>query len=510
MNIVVIGAGAAGLTAAAKLSKSGHQVKIFDHNSKPGGVLMGWEKNGFHWDLGQLLVEGLGSNEPIGEVLTDLGIFDQVKSLKDDRRYVFPDFSITKPAKYSGPDWRIKYLKTIFPEDSTGLDHYWTDYLRFTKLMTIGRKLGKATGFRGFWLKLRLIKELFPFMTRQKWNATQLMESYFRSEKLRSVFTSILADFFTPPSQFLGLGVFALNPEPSFDARMEKYLPNQGEQIFQYSLPGGTTGLVDAFVDCIHKNGGEIHLSTDITKINLENGKVHSVLTSTGETFTADIVVASGGAKEVFLDLVGDDHLTPDFIKQVTDLPLMDSIFMVHLGLDIDPTPYTGGVCTYYYGTYDIEGGIIENQQHRYHQGRLGFVTHCPSLRSDNMTPSGYHALTIYTICPNQLAEDGNWGDMKEFFADELIKYAQKQIPDLSAHILLREILTPLDFRQITHTDQHAFGGLSPVMTKGGIPHKTPVSGLWFIGQQSDGGGGLGNVITQAHQTASLILKSPT
>lgn len=506
MNIVVIGAGAAGLTAAAKLAKSGHQVTVFDHNSKPGGVLMGWHKDGYHWDLGQLLIEGMRADEPIGEVLTDLGIFDQLGPLKDDRRYVFPDFSLTKPAVYAGQKWRIELLKSIFPEDEAGLEHYWEDYLRFTELMTIARKLGKATGLRGFWLKLRLLKVLFPFMTRQKWNATQLMESYFSSEKLRSVFTSILADFFTPPSQFLGLGVFALNPETSFDARMEKMLPNKGEQIFQYSLPGGTTLLVDALVNSIQQNGGEIRLSTDIDQILLKDGKVTSVRTALGEIIPADLVVASGGAKEVFLQLVGQEALTADFINQVNELPLMDSIFMVHLGLDYDPTPYTGGVCTYYYGTYDIEGGIVENQQRKYHQGRLGFVTHSPSYRSDKMAPSGAHAFTIYTICPNELSE-GGWEEQKEFFADQIIQYAQKHIPDLSQHILKREILTPLDFREITRTSRHAFGGLSPIMTRGGIPHQTPVSGLWFIGQQSDGGGGLGNVIVHAHQTARRILE---
>ena len=282
-----------------------------------------------------------------------------------------------------------------------------------------------------------------------------------------------------------------MNPEPSFDARMEKFLPNKGEQIFHYSLPDGTTGLVDAFVESIYKNGGEIQLNTDITKINLEDGKVHSVETSHGETILADVVVASGGAKETFLHLVGEDHLSPEFILQVNELPLMDSIFMVHLGLDFDPTPYTGGVCTYYYGTYDIEGGIVENQQHRYHQGRLGFVTHSPSLRSDNMAPAGCHALTIYTICPNQLAE-GDWLRRKNSLRIKLFSMHNIIFQILAEHILVREILTPLDFRQLTHTGQHAFGGLSPVMTKGGIPHRNSSCGLmvhraterwrWWVG----------------------------
>ena len=34
---------------------------------------------------------------------------------------------------------------------------------------------------------------------------------------------------------------------------------------------------------------------------------------------------------------------------------MMASVFIVHLGVDFDPSPYVHGVCTYYYGTYDID-----------------------------------------------------------------------------------------------------------------------------------------------------------
>jgi len=100
MQIIIIGAGAAGLTSAATLAKAGHSVKVFDPNAKPGGVLQGWQADGYNWDLGQLLVEGFGKDEPTGDVLAALGCSNDVKLMKDDRRYVFPDFSIDKPAQY--------------------------------------------------------------------------------------------------------------------------------------------------------------------------------------------------------------------------------------------------------------------------------------------------------------------------------------------------------------------------------------------------------------------------
>ncbi len=507
MKIVVIGAGAAGLTAGAALAKAGHEVTIVDHNEHPGGVLSGWEKNGFRWDLGQLLFEGLGKDEPTGEILDALGIFDEIKTIRDDRRYVFPDFSIDKPQAYGGLTWRMQFLKDIFPEDASGLDRYWKDYRRFTHLMTTVRQLDHASGLKLRWLRLQLLFSLLPFISRQKWSAQRLMESYFKSEKLQAVFISILADFFTPPSQFMGLGVFSLNPEPSFDCRLEKKVGRNSDQLYFYSLLGGTLSLVNPLVNCIQKHGGFLRMQTDIVKVQVENGKVSGVVTAAGEIIAADVVVASGPASETFLKIVGEDQLTPDFINAVKELPLMDSVFMVHLALDYDPALYTGGVCTYYYRTYDIETGIQEARQQVYHQGKHGFVIHLPTNHSPEMAPQGFHSMTIYTICPDKLAE-GDWKSQKDQFANQLIAYAEEHIPQLSAHIVSREIISPPEFRELTHSSHHAFGGVAPIMGKQGIAHQTPINGLWFIGQQSEGGGGLGAVMTNAYKTALRINKT--
>lgn len=508
MRVIIIGAGAAGLTGAATLAKAGHDVKLFDPNPKPGGVLQGWQENGFTWDLGQLLLEGFGPGEPTGKILAALGCSDQIEVIKDDRRYVFPDFSIDKPAEYARHNWRMDFLKATFPEDTNGLERYWKDYLRFTRLMTIVRQMdGKVRGLKLFIKRMQLLATMLPFAARKDWNAQQVMEDYFQSPELRAVFISILADFFTPPSQFQGLGIFALNPEPSFDARIPKQIARGADQLFFYTIKGGTTSLVKALVQIIEEHHGKLHLNESVTRIVVEQNQVKGVETSLGEFHPADVVVASGGAKEIFFDLVGSQNLTPEYIQQVQDLPLMDSIFMLHLGLDYDPSPITGGICTYYYRTYDIEGGIEESKGGRYHQGKHGFVIHQPSLRSPEMAPLGQHTLTIYTICPDTLTT-GKWESQKDVFTDQLIAYAEESIPGLREHIVTQVTLTPPDFQRITHTKHHAFGGLAPIKGKSGIPHQTPIFGLWFVGHQSEGGGGLNAVIPQAYQTAQQIIEA--
>jgi phytoene dehydrogenase-like protein len=504
MDVAIIGSGIAGLTAGAVLAQAGHRVTIFEQYHRPGGVTAPYEGHGYRWDLGQLVVEGLGPDEPLGLILSALGIADQVPVRVEDRGYVFPDFELRKPEAYEGPRWRIERLKARFPDEAAGLERYWKDYLRFTGLMTLARRAERATGPAAtFWQARTLLKAL-PFLPKQNWNAQQLMDHYFESEKLKLVFTSILADFFTAPSEFLGLGVFALNPEASFDKRMPRELGRDTVQLYYYSFLGGIGTLVDALVDTIEAHGGRVHTSRPVVQVVVEDGRVSGVVDAAGERMPADAVVASGGARETFLGLVGTDHLPAEFAERVQAIPLMDSVFMVHLGVDFDPRPHVHGVCTYYYGTYDLDRAIADGRRGVYHEGHDGFVVHIPSFHSPEMAPPGHHAMTVYTIAPDTLAER-TWAGRKEAYADKLVACAEAHIPGLSRHVRTAEVVAPDDWRARTHLGHHAFGGIAPVLDAWRVPHETPVRGLWFVGAQSESGGGVNNVMPAAFKTAQRI-----
>ena len=51
-KVIVIGAGFAGLAAAALLGKQGHEVVIVEKNDQAGGRARIWEKDGFRFDMG--------------------------------------------------------------------------------------------------------------------------------------------------------------------------------------------------------------------------------------------------------------------------------------------------------------------------------------------------------------------------------------------------------------------------------------------------------------------------
>jgi phytoene dehydrogenase-like protein len=40
------------------------------------------------------------------------------------------------------------------------------------------------------------------------------------------------------------------------------------------------------------------------------------------------------------------------------------------------------------------------------------------------------------------------------------------------------------------------------------VPHRTPIDGLWFIGQQSESGGGVMNVMLASYRVAKDLSRS--
>jgi phytoene dehydrogenase-like protein len=502
MKINVIGSGIAGLTAALTLARNGHQVEVFEQFHRVGGVTGGMEAEGFEWDYGQLLVEGFGKDEPTGAILSELGILDQLNLVHDEREYAFPDFTIRAPAEYGGLQWRMDFLKKQFPAEIAGLDAYWKDTVRFTRLVTLGGRLEKG----GLGTRIAFYLALLPFLTRMNWSAERLLAHYFQSEKLKCVFMSILADFFTPPSKFPGLGIFTLNSEITFEKRMPVQLAKNAVMTRSYSIIGGMKMLTKAMADGIEACGGKLHTHCAIEKIVVQDGKACGLVDQAGRIHTCDGVVASGGAKETFTQLLPAGCLPDGYLEKVCSIPKMDSVFMLQLGVDYDPSDVLHSVCTYFYGSYDIEGEVKRAQAGIYHEGEAGFAVHFPSLRSPGMALQGMHALTIYTICPDKLAT-GDWETEKERYADVLLNYAERKLPGLRQHIVVKRILTPVEFRKLTHLDHHAFGGLAPVMNAWKIPHQTPVEGLWFIGAQSESGGGVNNVLPAAYRTAQKIIK---
>ena len=506
MRVNIIGTGISGLVAGALLSQAGCRVHLYEQNGDIGGVTGGLHQKGYHWDLGQLILEGFGPGEQAGTVIDELGIRDKINLIPADRVYDFPDFTIQPPEEYQGPWWRRQFLIDRFPQEKRGIKRYYRYYRRMMEIVTLARRGDGAGGIVKAFYKTALFFHMLPLLPRMKWTARQLMDNFFKGPELKAAFTSILADFVVRPEDFQGLGVALVNPEPAFDKRVPLKFSWCGRQPSYQYIDGGCRALVDVLAELIRDHGGEIHTGCEVVAIRTRDKKVAGIELGDGTVEPAEIVVASGGAKETFYGLLKPGELTREYREIVDNIPLMESVFMLQLGLDIDPSQYLPSAVNYYYLTYDISGAVERLTRGVYHEGRDGYLICHPTLLSPQSAPDGRYAVTIYTVAPDT-PEGFTWAEAKADMAERLIALAGEKIPDLKEHITEMEILTPEDFRRITRLDHHSFGGCAPVMGKQGAPHRTPLGGLWFIGAQSESGAGINNVMEGAAKVSRMILE---
>ena len=502
---IIIGSGMAGLTAGAYLRRAGHDVTIYEQFPTPGGVTATHKQDGFGWDLGPLILEGFGPGDRGTRILTELGVANRVQTLHDDRGLVMPGFDMWKPTEYVGLYWRRDRLASIFPAERENLQRYYRYYDQVMDLMSLLRRSESASGLSALLLKARMWLAFQGVKEKAGWNARQLMDHYFQQDEIKTVLTGIVADFVTKPSEFPALGVPSIYLETAFDRRIPVQPGVSSARTGFFYIRGGCQSLVDAVLGAFTAAGGKLFTSTAVERIVIQDGVAKGVELAGGRFEPADLVIASGGSHETFFDLVGRQHLPQALISDLESCRFMESVFMVHLGIDFDPTPYQRAALCYYYHTTDMEGDIDRLRAGEYHEGKEGFLIYVPSLHSPQLAPAGCHAVTIYTIAPNRLQGQA-WQDGREKYADLLVAEAERYVPGLRLHTLKRVVMTPDDFCSRTHQKHHSFGGIPPVIGNKPPAHRTPIPGLWFIGSQSESGGGVQGVMLGAQKVARMIL----
>ncbi len=224
-----------------------------------------------------------------------------------------------------------------------------------------------------------------------------------------------------------------------------------------------------------------------------------------GEQILSDIVLATGDIQSTFYNLVGKEQISSEIQQYINSLKYMESVLMVHIGIDFDPSPYQPAALCYYYGTYDIENAVDKITNGIYHEGEDGYLIYIPSMHSPEMAPAQHHAITVYTVAPNHI-KDGDWQTQREELADKLLEYAESKIPGLREHTKTRLIMTPEDFRQRITVQHHSFGGIPPIMGQKGSDHQTSKRNLFYAGCQSESTGGVANTMNGGKKVAHLIL----
>jgi protoporphyrinogen oxidase len=292
LNIAVIGAGVAGLTAAYELTKRGHHVIVFEASDKTGGLASGFKDERWEWSLERFYHHWFASDEAVIGLIEELGVRDRLF-------FLWPTTSLYHHGLIYPLDSPIPWLKFI-PISQL---HRAIRVLQFTPLPFVDRlRVGLATFY------LTLTKDWRPL---ERITADEWMRRMVGERAYEVWWKPLLVGKFGDYYQDVNMAWMW--------ARAYKRTARLGYFV------GGFQAFSDTLTDCVQTQGAKIRLSTPIRTIELApNGGLVVRATSGDEVFDRVIATVSPG---LLARLV--PALPPDYLEGLKKLKSMGAVVLI-------------------------------------------------------------------------------------------------------------------------------------------------------------------------------------
>ena len=230
--------------------------------------------------------------------------------------------------------------------------------------------------------------------------------------------------------------------------------------------------FVNALKDFIENNGGKVITNCKVDKIIVEKGKAIGVKVG-DRVFKAPVVVSNVNAKTTFLELVGEEHLSKDFVEYIKSLKMSPSAFVVYLGVNMDLSGYPS---------------IIKNTE--------GYEIAIISNANRSLAPEGKSSLLILTSANYHDFPNGEaYKRVKAEWTERLIKMAERVLPNLSKYIEVVDSATPKTMERYCSMPEGAIYSIDQSINVKRPYFKTPIRGLYLVGASTFPGGGIEAVV---------------
>jgi len=500
-RVVVVGAGMAGLTAAAYLAREKFDVLLVDKNDRIGGLVSTFETKGFYFDTGprafinsgiiKPMLNHLGVQLDFFENVISIGIEDHlltIRSMDDLREYQ-------------------RILVRLYPENETEIQQIInvisqiSEYTRvlyeFDNPNFVDLKSNKAFIFK------KLIPWTFEFLhALRKLNQYNMPVEDFlkRLTKNQSLIDIIIQHFFRNTPAHFALGYFFV------------YL--------DYFYPRGGTGTLSKLLkEKILEWGGKIELNKNIIEIVPSESKIVS---SDGQEFFYDYLIWAADLKTMYrnLNTINLDPATNAKISAESHRKLnskgAESVFILYLGINRPPSYFrqNGGEHLFYTPSRQGLGEtsraervrLIENFNQLTKAEILDWVRKylelntyeisIPVLRDPTLAPEGKTGLMASCLFDYQILEmvekAGWYEEFKNFCETTVIRILSESIyKNLHEDVLFRFSSTPLTIQKVVGSSEGAITGWSfeapsPVINSlTEIPKSvlTPIPNVYQAGQ---------------------------
>lgn len=504
---VIIGGGHNGLVAACYLARAGHNITVLEARNIVGGAAVTEEFHpGFRNSTASYTVSLLHPR-----VISDLNLEAHGLNILErpvsnflplpDGQYLalFPDTVRTEEqvAKFS-------------TEDARALSRYYADLeeivplIRWAMVQTppMAASGGIADLFKAFQLS-RQFAALNPTQKRRLLklftiSADEYLSEYFESDPIKAVFgfDAIVGHFDSP---------FA--PGSAYVLLHHVVGGVHGKSGTWGHARGGMGAITQAMAREAESLGVTIKTNSPVTQVNVENSAAEGVVLASGESLSADFVVANVNPKLLHEQLLPMEQVAPETLRHFKHFKTQSGTFRLNVALNALPT---------FRSQPDesvLKGGIIiapnlKYMERAYQDAReLGFSTKpivemlIPSLVDDSLAPPGQHVASLFCQHFDPALRSG-WDARKDAAVDAIFDVVEGEAPGFKDLVLAVQSHSPWDLEQkfgLTGGDIF-HGRLSldqlfsarPMLGMG--QYSTEISNLYLCGAGSHPGGGVSGI----------------
>lgn len=487
----IIGSGFGGLATALRLQAAGMETVVYEARDKPGGRAYVYEDQGFIYDGGPT-------------VITAPNIFDELFAVTGARLADYVEFLPVDPFyrllwedgdcfDYRGDsESMIRQIRERNPEDVKGYRAF-VEYSR--KVFDKGYAELVDHPFQSFSDMVRVAPDLIRL--RADRSVYQTVSRFVSNEHVRQALS------------FHSLLVGGNPFETSSIYTLIHYLEREWGVWFPR---GGTGALVGALVRRLEEMGGEIRLKTPVDRIELDHsGRMvrHVVHTEGYAPETFDLVVSNADVHHTYDRIYGGQPRGRKMARRLEKMQWSMSLFVLYFGTD---------------RRYDKEvrhHTILFGQRYKellheiFHGGELpedfSLYLHAPSVTDRSLAPDGGETFYVLSPVPHLGNAPIDWSTMAPLYAERILTYLERVLPDLRQHVVSKVWLTPQEFQTELRSYQGSAFSCAPLLTQSAWfrPHNRDgtIPGLYLTGAGTHPGAGLPGVVNSAKATARLALE---
>jgi phytoene dehydrogenase-like protein len=496
-DVVVMGAGHNGLTAAAYLAKAGKNVLVLERKSYPGGGVSTRQLNtpGYWHDEHSsvhIMIQGnpMLRQDELG-LIARHGLRYQYSPVP--HATIFPDQSVLY--SYKDVDKTCESFARVSPKDAETYRRFVKTSQQMLQVFLPGLyapppPLGELMAMLDRSEEGRL---MLDFMNR---SCLELVNELYEHDKIKIHLLRLVSENLQSPDD-LGTGMGVL--------LMPGIIHTYG-----VSQPvGGSGKLTQSLVQCLEAQGSTVRCNAEVAKILTRDGRAVGVRLADGEEILAkDGVIGALHPWVIRRFVEGVPEPVLQRAERTTLAPF--SILVSHYDLRENARFFAGDEVGYAtmleFMATDRLGEMLDDFE-GLRRGRITQRRLCAggdeSIGDKTRVPPGAGMFHGITFAPYKLADGRHWDDVKEEVADLSLAHYRKFVANLTAsNIVARSVVSPLDLERnspnsMMRGDVH---GVAPYLYQSAGHRPTPdlgqftvpgVDRLFLVGPFQHPGGGV-------------------